>query len=69
VPQNLFSLFYQLIECWSSFAIGWIRLVELVTRQRLYPWIRDAYNGISNRMDSNASVFESKRTSFIEYLD
>jgi len=25
VLQNIFSLFYQLIECWSSFAIGWCR--------------------------------------------
>ena len=23
--QNIFSLFYQLIECWSSFAISWCR--------------------------------------------
>jgi len=25
VLQNIFSLFYQLIECWSSFAISWCR--------------------------------------------
>jgi len=30
VLQNLLALFYQVIECWSSFAISWTRLVELV---------------------------------------
>jgi len=30
---------------------------------------RDAYNGISNSMDSNPLVFESKNQSFFEYLD
>ena len=29
----------------------------------------DAYNGISNPMDSNPSAFESKNQSFFEYLD
>jgi len=29
VLQNLFALLYQLIECWSSSAISWTRLVEL----------------------------------------
>ena len=31
--------------------------------------IRDVYNGISNSMDSNPSVFESKSQSFFKYLD
>ena len=30
---------------------------------------RDAYNGISNPMDSNPSVSESKNQSYFEYLD
>jgi len=29
--QNLFALFYQLIECRSSFAVSWIRMLKLVT--------------------------------------
>jgi len=39
VLQNLFILFYQLIECCRSLAISWTRLVEFVTWQRLHPWI------------------------------
>jgi len=31
--------------------------------------IRDAYNGISNPMDSNPSAVESKNKNFLEYLD
>jgi len=31
--------FYQLIECWSSFAASYTRMVKLVTWQGLYPWI------------------------------
>jgi len=30
VLQNLFALFYRLIACWSSFAISWTRLLDMV---------------------------------------
>jgi len=43
VLQNLFALFYQLIECWSSVVISWTRLVELVSWQGLYPWINGSF--------------------------
>jgi len=57
-------------KIWNGFVFPDRQDIDSAKRSEIVSVLsRDAYNGISNSMDSNPLVFESKNQSFFEYLD